>query len=50
LFEPQGEACTNLVGDSDLDFQILVDDLDFDTVLQYSNLFGLKGYKYIETR
>ena len=43
-------AGTNLVGDSDLDFQVLVDDLDLDTILQYSNLFGLKGYKYIETR
>ena len=43
-------AGTNLIGDSDLDFAVLVDKLDEETLVRYSNLFGLNGYRFTEVR
>jgi len=43
-------AGTNLLGISDLDFAVLVDDLNTEKLLKYSNILGLNGYKFTEIR
>lgn len=43
-------AGTNLIGESDLDFAVLVEKLDEITLVRYSNLFGLNGYRFTEVR
>ncbi len=43
-------AGTNLIGESDLDFAVLVDNLDDETLMIYSNLFGLHGFQFTEIR
>lgn len=43
-------AGTNLIGESDLDFNVGVEDLDVQKSIQVSNLCGAHGYLFTETR
>lgn len=43
-------AGTNLIGISDLDYAVLVDEINENILLKYSNLFGMNGYVFKEIR